>query len=387
MSTFSDGASLTRLPPPDVLRTRAVRSASAPPTSRVQQRGLGQLAEDVYAQVDQIERESGPFAADIMGAFYEAEFRSMGFPVTIKSSAEREILGRERALKLRELEKQESINRVENVSAFLLELRGAPAEQIIPGAKGSALTLEQYVGLGPLDQSLFDDPERFVAVTRALAQATGDPSIGLSMLDMMRFEPTKQAAVASPGERGAKQLAQQESASRDFEQQAGRVAQVTEGDEASPLVAALKATLESAGQAVDQDLTPGLFGDDLDEARGSAAAAKGILALGRQFAQAGLPAQDILLGILAGDTVGKRIQDVLAGGDVVADPETGLRLLAAGEGGESEAIRNYMALVDEMSALFAMPRRDILARLGAGYDDFVPEDLGRARSLFGGAAE
>ena len=324
----------------------------------------GGILDGMLAAIDGIEAEQGELGGEFARAFITGAFRKRGFPVELKSRAERELMQRESSLALEKLKDAERGRAVRETVGILLD---------------NAKDLQGQLGTR-LDSSILQRPDDLIRASQQIAQALGDESLALRHSDLLLNDLTASFAKQTAEERGADKAAQQSKAQRDLASNLEFQAELQAGE--GPAAEAFGSRLEAAGESVGQDLTPGLFGDDFDEAQGSAAVTKSFLDQGESFQAQGL-GPEVMIGMLLGD-VGKRIGSVLRGGETQLDQD-GRRVLRIGGGvfNDPQAVSNYVGLIDKVSELTGRPRSELLGLMGLPFDDFDEAEIGQARADLG----
>ena len=366
---------------PDTLPTlrdpaEIARGPRPPVKSRTQ--SAGNTLDRLMEVFDRVESTRGPMAAELFRSYTEAQFRDQGFPIKIKSSAERQLEAVQTELANSQLNDQIKSNKVKTMVGFLIDNANKPVSLVLEGQAGNETSLQNFFNT-TLDASIFERPEDIVAISQKIAEVTGDPEAALNPSDLLLNPFTQKAASKDVATRGAEALAEQTKAQGDITQNQEFLSQIQRGDEENPVVQAFEQTLEAGGEATGQDLTTGLLGDDFDEAQGSAVAVKSILSVADRFEQQGLPKSVVLTGLLTGD-IGKRIGSVLSAGETQID-DTGRRILRIDGGvfNDPEAVSNYIALIDTVSQQTGITRQDLLTRMGLPFDDIAEEDIIEAR--------
>jgi hypothetical protein len=361
---------------------RGVGAETRAPTS------AGFTLDGVLDRIDRVEEEKGELAGEFMRAFIEGQFRQRGVPIGLKSKGERELEKRQSALAATELQRMETENRVNDVVGWMMDNGKTKVNSFIKNSSDTR-TFEELLGTR-LDSSIMQRPLDLVAASEMLAEMSGVSAFRLQNSDLLKSKFTQPFAKQDAGQRDADKLAEQTSAQRDSAENVEFQQELQSGD--SPVAQSLIQRLGAIGETIGQDIVPDgtgggipfvrFFGDDFDEAKGSAGVASAVLQHGEQFQALG---PEVMIGMLMGP-VGKRVGAVLKGGDVLQAAD-GRRILTIGDGdlsNDRQAVSNYIALIDQVSTVTNRSRTELLQLMGMPFDDFDEAELNQARlDLFG----
>lgn len=350
----------------------------------------GFTLDGVLTRIDEIEQSGGPLAGEFARSYIESQFRQRGFPLNLKSASERQLEERQSALAAAQLADLERGRVVRDTIGTLLDSANVAMGDLVGGQyEGDTRTLQDFLGTR-LDASIMQRPEDLIKASRALVTILNPGSdeesvktrnqFALRHSDLLLNEFTAPFAKQTTEERGAESAARQRKAWSDLEENTENQAELQAGE--GVVSETFEQRLEAAGEAIGQDLSPGGFDDDFDEAQGSAAVAETFLLQAEDFAEKGLP-REAMLGLLLGDA-GQRIGSVLRGGRV-EQGEDGRRILRIDGGvfNDPQAVSNYIGLIDKFSEVTGRTRKEILRLMALDFDDFAEEDIGQARESLG----
>jgi hypothetical protein len=215
--------------------------------------------------------------------------------------------------------------------------------------------------IGPLDQTLIQNPRGLTRASEALATIAGgdlDDSLRAQLVaqtrigfgDLLDFYITKSQAVKTETELAREELADQASATLDREQVAKGISSFRE-DFMEPILSAVEDDL-------DLDLETGIFGQgDLDEAAG----AQG-MAVATRAIKAGFPdmSPDEFLNHILPLYESREIPGIIMEGSEIAPDETGGATIKA----TTPEAGVYLKLLRQLAADSAVTEDTIFARLG-----------------------
>lgn len=265
-----------------------------------------------------------------------------------------------------DLRKRISRGRVENTVAFLMQNRGKKASK-------TGMTLEEYAGIGPLDQSLFENSDNLLHASKAAAQFFGRRDLALDEGDMVLsgFEGLRQGRIDRERDRLRDEVAAEQTATKRLEQRA--MAAEGEGATASAIAAAMQNAEEARGSSFI-----GTFDSEIDEPRGSdefrRAGVGAVTDVPRQTGASGSAAVEAFIG-----RYGDEIKDQLEG---LGTNERGELVIGQGDIGVApEAVTNLALMIDDLSRIAGVDAAVLMRQMGLEYAGIDQGSLTQARIL------
>jgi hypothetical protein len=334
--------------------------------------------DDIFRQFDEIEAQHGSLAAGFAKALVEREFKSRGFPMEVKSLAERQAAAAQAQIAANEA--QEEL-RASNARSVILELLD---DRVVDTKTGQRLSSVLQTTLGP---EILDDPKALLLATNRLSSLlaqSDDPGIkaradryALTNADLALAKISELgSAVPSQQEVQSKDLARRVKVGSDQEKLLERTASLQEGDPENPTVARLLQNLQAGEDRSDVDIGDGedLFWDDFNQPKG---AVEAVTAAGATIDESP-DKETATLGILTGDTIGNVLRKVIRRGSEVG--EDGLRSFD-GNDSLAQAARVYVGFIDEASqGLPGVSRESLLRRMGI--EEFAEQALREAQGAY-----